>query len=91
MVIIAADSVQSSVGILGSCPIQSVINCFSEFSLRKDTEHILKKVKKMDLVQEIGAHMTFWDLSGLSASENLVQRCNASSWLVSIIPSHKSE
>ena len=91
MVIIAADSEQSSVGILGSCSIQSVINCFSEFSLRKDTEHILKKVKKMDLMQEIGAHMTFWDLSGLSASENLVQRCNASSWLVSIIPSHKSE
>ena len=44
----------------------------------------------MDLVQKIGAHVTFWDLSRLSASENLVQRCNASSWLVSIIPSGKS-
>ena len=43
----------------------------------------------MYLMQEIGAHMTFWDLSGLPASEDLMQRCNTSSWLVGIIPDYK--
>ena len=82
---------QSSVGILGSSPIQGVINCFSEFFLRKCAVNNLRDGgwENNDLVQEIGAHMTFWDLSGLPASQHLVQRCNTSSGLVGIIPGRK--
>ena len=40
----------------------------------------------MDLMQEIGAHMTFRNLSWLPASEHLMQRCYTPSWLVGIVP-----
>ena len=83
---------QSSVGILGSSPIQGVINCFSEFFLRNYAVNNLRDGGwKLNLVQEISANMTFRDLSGLPASQHLVQRCNTSSGLVGIIPGRKSE